>query len=146
MFWVANTHLVSNYSDDIKKDIFETTRKEQLYLFSEWVKSKTTNSPVIVGGDFNIKVSEKLWEEIPKVFPGYQSSENASTQCTLCPPTPLHKKNEGKVDHLLASIHWKVGVGSVEFRAAQKTKDGFEVFLSDHFGWSTRFGFEQVEP
>ena len=68
-------------------------------------------------------------------FFGMPSSDSA---CTVCPPTLMHIKNEGKIDHLFGSPAFIATSGGPVLGEALQI-DGLTMNVSDHFGWETVF-------
>lgn len=134
--WVANTHLVSNY--DKKNDKYLGRRRRQLEAFAAWAKRKAGSEPLVVGGDLNIDLKDPLWKDVGEQFKGFVEAPESAKACTLCPPNTMHRENEGKVDHLLASPGSEAKQGAVAMEKLLD-HDGLKISLSDHLGWGTTF-------
>lgn len=125
--WTVNTHLVSAYKDEM----YLAHRGIQLQELSDWIKAELSDSPVVLGGDFNFgpKMTEfatlksydpKFWEGLlPILFEGYTQAPNADDACTYCASQNVFvaERNpyagDHKIDHLFVSPSFEVGGGHV---------------------------------
>lgn len=134
--WIANTHLISQYSQT--HDTYFETRKRQFLSFYKWATDTVGNEPLILGGDFNFGPGNELWTILEETLLGFSEAAESKLNCTICPPNTMHKENEGKVDHLFASSPFKAVAGSQAFTSPVPISD-FSIHVSDHFGWQTTF-------
>lgn len=134
--WVANTHLVSQYSK--VNDVYQTARKQQFSRFVEWSRYQAGKEPLLIGGDWNFGPKMPLWPLIAELVPDFSQGPQSENSCTICPPNTMHTENEGKVDHLFGSRHWKVEKANQAMVEPLVLPD-LKMSVSDHFGWETQF-------
>lgn len=144
--WIANTHLAANYFKP--RHYYTGHRRAQFEMFSSFIMKYADNLPVIMGGDLNFastgKSYEPIWDEIPKLLPGFQEADSPSSTCTHCPTNSYNANgdDEGRIDHLFGSDAFTPRDGKVvmteKYNIGKKKK---AVNLSDHFGWETVFEF-----
>lgn len=134
-FWVANTHLVAQYTDS---DPYLERRRQQMRAYTKWARDLAKDEPLVLGGDFNYQPDSKLATEAGEWLPKFTESPEAAKTCTICPPNTMHAVNEGRVDYLMGSGHFKVSRGRIALDVPL-TVDGVDISLSDHFGFESRF-------
>lgn len=134
--WVANTHLVSQYSQT--NDVYESSRRRQFIAFAEWASSMAGKEPLILGGDWNFGPRMPLWSLIEIHLKGFSQGTATLNACTICPPNTMHTVNEGKVDHLFGSSHFSKVEGRQAMTEPMILPD-LTMSLSDHFGWEATF-------
>jgi len=136
--WLANTHLVSYYAEGAQDKYYEIRRK-QFISFAEWARKKVGNNPLIIGGDWNFGAhNPDLWKEKDLQLPGFIVSLESEKETTLSSENSFQEKDQGRVDHVFASPHFRSEGGFLSM-VNRIEKKGEPINLSDHFGWTEMF-------
>lgn len=143
--WVANTHLIANYSSRPQQPnpSYTEQRAQQFRELATWIKKFSGNYPTIVGGDFNLRPPhqekfETIWNQIPQLFPNFKRSLEEKPIPTLNQENQFRNSNDGQVDHLFASHHFQLKNSRIQFdqpfSVENEDEEIIPLNLSDHFG------------
>lgn len=148
--WVANTHLIANYleadkgTDEKRKRDYRKEREEQFIQMSHWLKSKTKDEPLILGGDLNMgdhpRLRDNVWNNFQNYFQNFKQAEHDRAEVSTTSPENYFRtarNEEGKVDHLFASEHFEIHSGAVVFNQKFESKRGKIINYSDHYAWES---------
>lgn len=138
---MINTHLVANFAGDWeRRGMYARVEELQLRQLAETVQSQPRDAILFVVGDFNIPRGSGLYRDF-LVHSGLIDPMADDTRPTLRMPFRVNSRFSFAIDYVLVQVPDKYSCKidcDLCFASKYWITDGYEGYLSDHYGIETR--------